>query len=245
MHYFKDERYLLAFSHDEVVHGKATIIQKMNGDYDRKFPQARALYAYMAAHPGKKLNFMGNEFGQFIEWDFKKPLDWFLLDYPAHAAMQEFSCALNWFYRSTPALHREDEGWQGFRWLSADDCENSVIAFARTNGGDTVAAVFNFLPREHSAYRLNIGALAAELGTAKSSTHRIGFECVFSTHMRGAVTVRVKGGKTGRRRKKTLGDAGHTVDELYCEIPLYGYEGAFYRLKRIDKPVLEKNRGNE
>lgn len=87
---------------------------------------------------------MGNEFGQFIEWDFKKPLDWFLLDYPAHAAMQEFSCALNWFYRGTPALHREDEGWQGFRWLSADDCENSVIAFARTNGSDTVAAVLTF-----------------------------------------------------------------------------------------------------
>ena len=217
----------------------------MKGSYEQKFEQLRLLFAYQLAHPGKKLNFMGNEFGQFIEWDFKKPLDWFLLDYPAHAAMQEFSCALNWFYRGTPALHREDEGWQGFRWLSADDCENSVIAFARTNGSDTVAAVFNFLPREHSAYRLNIGALAAELGTAKSSTHRIGFECVFSTHMRGAVTVRVKGGKTGRRRKKTLGEARHTADELYCEIPLYGYEGAFYRLKRIDKPVLEKNRGNE
>ena len=101
------------------------------------------------------------------------------------------------------------------------------------------------MPREHSAYRLNIGALAAELGTAKSRVDGVGFECVFSTHMRGAVTVRVKGGKTGRRRKKTLDDARHTVDELYCEIPLYGYEGAFYRLKRIDKPVLEKNRGNE
>ena len=159
--------------------------------------------------------------------------------------MQEFSCALNWFYRGTPALHREDEGWQGFRWLSADDCENSVIAFARTNGSDTVAAVFNFLPREHSAYRLNIGALAAELGTAKSRVDGVGFECVFSTHMRSAATVRVKGGKAGRRRKKILGEARHTVDELYCEIPLYGYEGAFYRLKRIDKPVLEKNRGNE
>ena len=217
----------------------------MKGSYEQKFEQLRLLFAYQLAHPGKKLNFMGNEFGQFIEWDFKKPLDWFLLDYPAHAAMQEFSCALNWFYRGTPALHREDEGWQGFRWLSADDCENSVIAFARTNGSDTVAAVFNFLPREHSAYRLNIGALAAELGTAKSRADGVGFECVFSTHMRSAVTVRVKGGKTGRRRKKTLDDAGHTVDELYCEIPLYGYEGAFYRLKRIDKPVLEKNRGNE
>lgn len=245
MVYAFSEKHVLPFSHDEVVHGKLSLINRMKGSYEQKFEQLRLLFAYQLAHPGKKLNFMGNEFGQFIEWDFKKPLDWFLLDYPAHAAMQEFSCALNWFYRGTPALHREDEGWQGFRWLSADDCENSVIAFARTNGSDTVAAVFNFLPREHSAYRLNIGALAAELGTAKSSTHRIGFECVFSTHMRGAVTVRVKGGKTGRRRKKTLGEARHTVDELYCEIPLYGYEGAFYRLKRIDKPVLEKNRGNE
>lgn len=81
MHYFKDERYLLAFSHDEVVHGKATIIQKMNGDYDRKFPQARALYAYMAAHPGKKLNFMGNEIAHFREWDEKREQDWNLLDF--------------------------------------------------------------------------------------------------------------------------------------------------------------------
>lgn len=243
MVYAFSEKHVLPFSHDEVVHGKFSLINRMKGSYEQKFEQLRLLFAYQLAHPGKKLNFMGNEFGQFIEWDFKKPLDWFLLDYPAHAAMQEFSCALNWFYRGTPALHREDEGWQGFRWLSADDCENSVIAFARTNGSDTVAAVFNFLPREHSAYRLNIGALAAELGTAKSRADGVGFECVFSTHMRSAVTVRVKGGKTGRRRKKTLDDAGHTVDELYCEIPLYGYEGAFYRLKRIDKPVLEKTGG--
>ena len=160
MAYHYAENFVLVLSHDEVVHGKLSLINRMKGSYEQKFEQLRLLFAYQLAHPGKKLNFMGNEFGQFIEWDFKKPLDWFLLDYPAHAAMQEFSCALNWFYRGTPALHREDEGWQGFRWLSADDCENSVIAFARTNGSDTVAAVFNFLPREHSAYRLNIGALA-------------------------------------------------------------------------------------
>ena len=118
MHYFKDERYLLAFSHDEVVHGKATIIQKMNGDYDRKFPQARALYAYMAAHPGKKLNFMGNEIAHFREWDEKREQDWNLLDFPKHREFAAYMQALNHLYLSEEALWN-DYGGDGFEWVHA------------------------------------------------------------------------------------------------------------------------------
>lgn len=88
MMYYYDARFLLPLSHDEVVHGKATIMQKMSGDYENKFPQARSLYMYMYAHPGKKLNFMGNEIGQFREWDEKREQDWMLLDYPAHEAFR-------------------------------------------------------------------------------------------------------------------------------------------------------------
>ncbi len=88
MHYFYQERFLLPLSHDEVVHGKATILQQMNGQYEEKFPQARAFYLYMYAHPGKKLNFMGNEFGQLREWDETRPQDWDILKYPAHDAFR-------------------------------------------------------------------------------------------------------------------------------------------------------------
>ena len=103
MHYFKDERYLLAFSHDEVVHGKATIIQKMNGDYDRKFPQARALYAYMAAHPGKKLNFMGNEIAHFREWDEKTGAGLESFGFSEAPRIAAYMQALNHLYLSEEA----------------------------------------------------------------------------------------------------------------------------------------------
>lgn len=104
MMYYYDARFLLPLSHDEVVHGKATIMQKMNGDYDNKFPQARALYMYMYAHPGKKLNFMGNEIGQLREWDEKREQDWMLLDYPIHEGFARFMKDLNHLYLEHLAL---------------------------------------------------------------------------------------------------------------------------------------------
>lgn len=230
MMYAFSEKHVLPFSHDEVVHGKFSLINRMKGSYEQKFEQLRLLFAYQFAHPGKKLNFMGNEFGQFIEWDFKRPLDWFLLDYPSHAAMQEFSRALNRFYLNTPALHREDGGWQGFRWLSADDAENSVISFVRTAKNDVLIAVFNFLPKEHSAYRLKLDGLIEILDNQKIKGNDIGLECVFSTHMRRAELIRAQGGKTERGRKKASVNEKMTERDAYCEIPLYGFEGAFYRI---------------
>lgn len=126
MMYAYNENYLLPLSHDEVVHGKATIVQKMNGQYDVKFPQAKALYLYMMIHPGKKLNFMGNEIGQLREWDEKREQDWDLRKYPVHDAFYQFIAALNKLYLSTPALYEKDYDREGFEWL---DChrENDCI----------------------------------------------------------------------------------------------------------------------
>ena len=159
MMYYYDERYLLPLSHDEVVHGKATILQKMYGDYEQKFPQARAFYMYMYAHPGKKLNFMGNEIGHFREWDEKRELDWNLLTFPAHQDFHRFMEELNHFYLEHPALSELDYDTEGFRWIECHAEEKCVYVFERCmkerrnetgksrdqmNRQDRIVAAFNF-----------------------------------------------------------------------------------------------------
>ena len=131
MMYAFSENYVLAYSHDEVVHGKRSMLDKMSGDYDRKFDSLRTLYAFQFAHPGKKLGFMGGEFGQFIEWNWQQPLDWLLLEYPKHAAMQRFVRELNRIYTSTPAMYQIDHSWDGFQWLNVNDRDRSAVAFMR------------------------------------------------------------------------------------------------------------------
>lgn len=157
MQYFYDEHFLLPFSHDEVVHGKATIIQKMFGDYDGKFPQARALYLYMMTHPGKKLNFMGTELAMFREWDEKRELDWNILEYPLHDAFHRYMQSLNMFYLQNPALSALDFDRSGFRWLDCHQEEKVIYAFLRTDGKEKAAAVFNFSGEDIKGYELQIG----------------------------------------------------------------------------------------
>lgn len=147
MMYYYNERYILPLSHDEVVHGKAAVIQKMNGDYDVKFPQARAMYLYMLCHPGKKLNFMGNEFAQFREWDEKREQDWDILKYPNHDAFHHYITELNKIYLENPALYAEDFDRNGFEWLDCNNPQNSVYAFLRRGGEQILFAVFNFSDR--------------------------------------------------------------------------------------------------
>jgi len=148
MMYAFSEHFVLAFSHDEVVHGKKSMLDKMPGAYDDKFANLRALYGYQFAHPGKKLTFMGSDFGQFIEWDYRKEPDWFLLDYPRHAEMQRWVKALNRFYSGHRALWEQDDSWQGFQWLNVDDADRSSIAFLRTSKrGQRIVCVCNFTPQ--------------------------------------------------------------------------------------------------
>ena len=158
MLYNYSEKYILPLSHDESVHGKATIVQKMYGGYEDKFPQARALYMYMYAHPGKKLSFMGNEFGQLREWDEKREQDWAVLSYPMHDSFSRFMASLCRLYLERPALSRWDDSADGFRWLDCDSPLRRCYAILRSCPDENaVAAVFNFSDSVQKWYRLNIG----------------------------------------------------------------------------------------
>ncbi len=156
MQYYYQENYLLPFSHDESVHGKATILQKMNGGYEGKFPQARALYLYMYAHPGKKLNFMGNEFGQLREWDEKREQDWDILRYPNHDAFHRFMRDLNQIYEEYPALSEKDYEREGFQWLDCHQEERCIYAFKRQAGDQKILAIFNFSDETQEHYTLAV-----------------------------------------------------------------------------------------
>ena len=149
MMYYGAERYLLPLSHDEVVHGKATIAQKMNGGYEGKFPQARALYLYMTVHPGKTLDFMGNEFAQLREWDEKREQDWCLLSYPVHDAFLRFRRELGEAYRAHPALWERDYEQDGFAWLDCDQLEPCCWGILRRGRGERVAALLNLDGERH------------------------------------------------------------------------------------------------
>ncbi len=144
MMYFYQENYILPLSHDEVVHGKATILQKMFGLYGQKFPQARAFYMYMYVHPGKKLNFMGNEFAQLREWDEGRQQDWEMLRFPIHDAFHHYIKELNHLYVSRPELYAEEMAESGFEWLDCHQQQKCIYAIRRNGGGRSLMAVFNF-----------------------------------------------------------------------------------------------------
>ena len=157
--YAFSENFVLPLSHDEVVHGKCSLISKMPGDYWQKFAGLRTFFAYWIAHPGKKLLFMGGEFGQFIEWNYDDSLDWHLpQQYPMHKKMLEYSRALNKFYCDHKALWQVDFDWNGFQWIDCNDNENSIISFIRKaeDPSDYLVAVCNFTPEVRHGYRIGV-----------------------------------------------------------------------------------------
>ena len=159
MMYFYSDLFLLPFSHDEVVHGKATIIQKMWGDYEYKFPQAKAFYTYLYTHPGKKLNFMGNEFGQFREWDENRQQDWELLSYPIHDAFHRFYERLSNLYLTEPALHDGEYNSECFEWLEVDAADYVTYAYERRASGETILTVMNLSDQFWKEFKVGIPML--------------------------------------------------------------------------------------
>ncbi len=173
--YAYSENYILPLSHDEVVHGKKSLIDRVVGDYDGKFEAIKAFFGYMLTHPGKKLLFMGGEFGQFIEWKFDEQLDWFLLDYPRHKALQEYVKNLNKLYLSTPALYEQDCSWEGFRWVSVDDNTQNIVSYLRyAKNGDYVLVVINFSPVERKKYVMGVPELKTYKAVFSSVSKKYG-----------------------------------------------------------------------
>ena len=158
MMYAFSENYILPFSHDEVVHGKASIIGKMSGLEGQKFDSLKALMMYKMAHPGKKLDFMGSELAQVIEWRFYEGLEWHLLELPLHRQFHDFVKQLNHFYLKHKAFYEIENSWDGFQWINANDADRSVISFIRRGRkkGDEVIVICNFTPVEYTKYRVGV-----------------------------------------------------------------------------------------
>lgn len=211
--YAFSENYILPFSHDEVVHGKGSLIGKTPGSYEEKFGGVKTLLAYQMAHPGKKLNFMGNEFGQFIEWDHKRPLDWFLLEYDSHAYLKEFVKDLNHYYLNTRPLFEQDTKMDGFKWIVVDDKEQNVIAFTRYDkDGNGIICVVNFSPTERENYCIGVEKKGTYIEELNSSCVKYGGDVPYG------------------REFVTIDEARHGQDQSIC-IDLKGNSAAFIKFR--------------
>ncbi len=200
MFYAFSENYILPLSHDEVVHGKRSLIDKMYGSYEEKFAQLKQYYAYAIAHPGKKLLFMGGEFGQFIEWRPSEELDWMLLDYESHDNLHKFVRNLNHFYLENKALWQIEDSWDGFTWINANDEDNSVISFIRRGKakGSEVIVVCNFTPVRRDSYLIGVPSSGEYVIALSSDDKRFG----------GAS----KTGTTVKARKKSFGEFKYSLE---------------------------------
>ena len=156
MAYFYSERFMVEFSHDEVVHGKKTIVDKIWGTYEQKFAQLRTLYLYMFTHPGKKLNFMGNELAHFREWDETKQCDWDLLKYPMHDAFHKYFAKLGELYGKIPALYETEYDWLNFQWIDADNADENMFTYMRKNDTSYYIVILNFSANEYKKHKFGV-----------------------------------------------------------------------------------------
>ena len=160
--YAFSERFMLVLSHDEVVHGKGSLLSKMPGDYEQKFANVRLLLSYMLCLPGKKALFMGGEIGQFSEWAVKEEIHWHLLQYPSHKALQRMVKEMNHFYLEHPQLWECEFDFTGFEWVDFSDADNSLLSYRRKGKrGNELLCVHNFTPTSHSKYFLRLAGIAS------------------------------------------------------------------------------------
>ncbi|MBQ3553461.1 MAG: 1,4-alpha-glucan branching protein GlgB [Clostridia bacterium] len=221
--YAFSENYILPLSHDEVVHGKGSLIGKMPGEYEQKFANLRAFLGYQMAHPGKKLLFMGGELAQFIEWNYERELDWMLLDFELHQKFLNCVRDLNHFYLKHPPLYEIDDSWDGFRWAIADDYLQNIIAFVRTSkSGEEILVVCNFSTVERENYRIGV-------------PHAGSYQQVFSTEEE---RYGGKGAKNKTKRSRKI--ACHGMEQS-IEITVPAMSTTFFAVKKsIGKDKTKK-----
>lgn len=233
MDYAYSENYILPYSHDEVVHGKGSMINKMFGEYEQKFASLKTLYGFMYAHPGKKLLFMGDDFAQFVEWRDKEQLDWFLIDeYETHKTINDYVARLNGLYRSEPALYELDNKPEGFEWLLQKDADHSVVAFIRKSKKrrgkpqEQIVCIFNFTPVEWDKYHIPMPKDGKLTKILDSSEKAFG----------GNGEVSQKSAKV--RKKKIKGK--RNAYEHYAVLSLKPLSAVMYKYTLEDTPAKKK-----
>ena len=230
MTYAFSEKYVLVLSHDEVVHMKGSMINKMPGEYDDKFANLKAGYSFMIGHPGKKLLFMGQDFAQFREWSEARELDWYLLAEEKHVQMKAFVRELLHLYQGSPALYETDDNWEGFEWVNADDSSRSIFSFIRhsKDGKNNLLFVINFTPVERPDYRVGVPQSGSYKLVLNSDEARFG----------GSGEKR----PTSYRSKK--GDCDGKAQSIGYHLPAYGVAVFQYEKKDPDakKPATRKRK---
>lgn len=225
--YAFSENFILPISHDEVVHGKASLVNKMyGGDIDNKFKQCKLFMAYMMAHPGKKLLFMGADFAQFREWDYENGLEWFMVDeYENHRNYLNYSKNLNHFYLDHPQFWERDFSWEGFSWISNDDFKQSIIIFRRfdKNGGEVIV-VCNFVPVERKSYCFGVPYWGCYTEVFNSSS--------------------VDGSPCTNGTVKAVDEKMHGFDQSVC-IDIPAFSCMYFTVKKEERPVPEKKAENK
>ena len=205
--YAFSENYILPVSHDEVVHGKKSLLDKMFGGYDDKFACMRAFLMYMMTLPGKKLMFMGCEYAPFREWDYENQLEWFMLDYPRHSQMKDYVRSLNHFYLEHSPLWEIDDGWDGFEWIDPDRCEDNTLSYIRKSAGEEeLIVLLNFAPCRREGYKLRVKSKGSYVTLVNSDEAKYG----------GG------GSKLGTMKSKAHREGGKWVHEISVDLPSYG-----------------------